>query len=215
VTILEQIRDGWDRAAHEDAIGFICTGRPSEKEFLESGEEDVAALPMPRRRCRALDFGCGIGRLTAALARRFEQVDGLDLSPEMIHRARVKVPDGTVAFHVNPRPDLKLFEDDRFDLVVSLIVLQHVPSDLQRGYVSEFVRVLRPGGLLVFQIPEGQGTEDPTDPLSIYGTPRARVRRWLRSAAATTVTVHEDRYTGSPDFVDWTYVVRASWASTR
>ncbi|HEX8929982.1 MAG TPA: class I SAM-dependent methyltransferase, partial [Actinomycetota bacterium] len=45
--------------------------------------------------------------------------------------------------------DLAIFGDDRFDLVCSLLVLQHVRPGYARAYLREFLRVLRPGGVLV------------------------------------------------------------------
>ena len=57
-------------------------------------------------------------------------------------------------FLVNDRPDLSRFGDGEFDLVVSFIVLQHIPDpDLIRRHIAEFARVLAPGGLIAFQLP--------------------------------------------------------------
>jgi len=58
------------------------------------------------------------------------------------------------SFEVNERPDLRLFADERFDLILAKSVLGHSPSrEVVLAYVSEFVRCLRPGGLAVFQAP--------------------------------------------------------------
>ena len=73
---------------------------------------------------------------------------------EMIRSAReLNVDRPKRCFLVNVAPDLALFEAGTFDFVLSLIVLQHMPSgQAAPGYLAEFLRVLRPGGLLVFQI---------------------------------------------------------------
>ena len=137
-------------------------GRWDPGDFLRTGEQEVAALMTrahqlrrPRRLWRALDFGSGLGRATAALAERFDEVVGVDISETMVERAcelHEKRPN--CRFVVNNRPDLQAFEDESFDLVYSRIVLQHQPSaEAIERYIGEFVRVLRRDGLLVFQLP--------------------------------------------------------------
>ena len=158
---LERHRREWDELARLDSLRAICR-REAEwelPEFLETGEHDVermlrvgADVRLPQRNERALDFGCGVGRLARALASRFGHVDGVDISEEMIRRARELNRD---------RPRLTFttsaevpFADETFDFVCSLLVLQHLPSrELALHYVREFVRVLRQGGLAVFQVP--------------------------------------------------------------
>jgi SAM-dependent methyltransferase len=105
---------------------------------------------------RALDFGCGVGRLTQPLAEKFEEVVGVDASARMIEQARGynRLPK-RVTFVSNPAPDLKLFADASFDFILSLIVMQHIPQDATLLYLREFLRVLAPGGTLVFQLPSG------------------------------------------------------------
>src|SRR5262245_31636893 len=95
-----------------------------------SGALDVAReLGLPVRYGRALDFGCGVGRLTRALAARFESCVGVDVSPKMVDAAR-RLNDGVpnVEFVVNRDPDLRAFATGSFDLVYSSIVLQHLRS---------------------------------------------------------------------------------------
>ena len=56
-------------------------------------------------------------------------------------------------YYVNESDDLRSFENDRFDFVYCNIVLQHIPPDYSTRYVREFIRVLAPGGIAVFQAP--------------------------------------------------------------
>jgi ubiquinone/menaquinone biosynthesis C-methylase UbiE len=124
----------------------------------------------------ALDAGCGTGRHTAYLAALGHKVLGVDSSPEMLARAREKVPDGE--FHEGDLHDVPL-ADDSVDLVVCALTLAHVP-DLGRA-LGEFVRVLRPNGHLVIsdgrgligdiRLPQGKLMPDGT-----YGY----MRSWLR-----------------------------------
>jgi SAM-dependent methyltransferase len=104
----------------------------------------------------ALDFGCGVGRLTQALLRHVDRCHGVDIAASMIQRAEAFNRHGDRArYVVNTRDDLNLFATDTFGLVYSSIVLQHMEPRYALGYIREFIRVLRPGGLAVFQLPGG------------------------------------------------------------
>lgn len=92
----------------------------------------------------ALDAACGTGRYAEYLAGRGHRVTGVDSSPEMLDRARSRVPSGE--FHLGDLHRLPL-PDSSADLVVSGLALSHVP-DLA-PVMAEFARVLRPGGQLV------------------------------------------------------------------
>src|SRR4051812_43424570 len=115
----------------------------------------AAQLGHPRERRRALDFGCGLGRVTRALADRFEECVGVDISENMIrHAQELNRNIEGVSFVVNRTSDLSVFADGSFDLVYASIVLQHVPERRAiESYIAEFCRVLCPGGLAVFQLP--------------------------------------------------------------
>ena len=165
---LERHTQDWERLAEADALWAVLTvpgrrgGGWDVDEFFATGEAEVdhvldvaASLGLPAGRERALDFGCGVGRLTRALAGRFETATGVDISTRMIEQARLlneSVP--AARFEVNAAVDLARFDAASFDLVYSGIVLQHLPSvaDIER-YVREFLRVVRPDGIVVFGIP--------------------------------------------------------------
>ena len=166
---LQRHREDWERLAEVDAMWAVLTapgrkgGRWSADEFFATGEAEIEAvlataetLGRPARREAALDFGCGVGRLTRALGRRFVHAVGVDISAGMVERARALNDDVPgCEFRVNDAPDLAVFETGSFDLVYSSIVLQHLPSraDIER-YLAEFLRVARPDGLVVFGIPK-------------------------------------------------------------
>ena len=167
MSLAAQRRD-WDELAELDPYWAICTtpgkrfGAWDADEFFATGEREVAAvlaeaepLGVPGARGEALDFGCGFGRVTRALAGRFERCVGVDIAPRMVDGARALNADRpTCEFRVNPGSDLAQFGDGRFDLVYSSIVLQHVPRrDWIESYLAEFARVLRPGGAIVFTLP--------------------------------------------------------------
>jgi SAM-dependent methyltransferase len=111
--------------------------------------------PEPRaRKGKALDFGCGVGRITRALSSFFEEVHGVDIAPSMVEQARrLAGPDSGCTFYVNDSQDLGLFETGAFDFVFSVLVLQHMEPVYSMRYVRELVRVLSTGGILCFQLP--------------------------------------------------------------
>jgi SAM-dependent methyltransferase len=163
---LRQQRD-WDDLAAFNPWRAILRDPARERdwevdEFLATGERDAERLlaaaaehGLPQRFARALDFGCGVGRLTRALARRFDDVVGMDISPQMIELARQLNRDSKSArFVVGAEGDLRELPPARFDLVVCVLVLQHLRSarDVERVVVA-LTRVLVPGGALLFQIP--------------------------------------------------------------
>lgn len=161
-------------------------GGGDRAEFLETGVELVAsilgqceALGLAQNRQRALDFGSGVGRLTAPLSLRFDEVVGLDISESMVANARSLHAGSTnCSFEVQRANDLRAYADGSFDLVLCLLVLQHLPSqeDILR-YLAEFVRVLRVGGALVVQLPQSV----PPPPV----VPPWRTRAGVRTRAGT------------------------------
>lgn len=146
-------------------------GRWEVDEFFESGRAHVAKLfrtlaahDAPFTAGRALDFGCGVGRLTRPIAERFEQTIGIDVAPSMIALARRHNTDpARCSFQVNRDPDLRAFQSGTFDFVHSCLVLQHIPPAVSVRYIGEFLRVARPGGLVVFQAPAQAFSEAETD----------------------------------------------------
>lgn len=194
---LTRLGHQWNTLAQRDALGSVLT-QPSTApawdvdDFFETGRADVARLVAGIARYapalstrRALDFGCGVGRLTQALAAHFDDVCGVDVAASMIARARQenRAPD-RCHFEVNRRPHLRRFDHGTFDLVYSRLVLQHIPQRLVRRYLPELVRVLAPGGLLVFQLPgEIDDPERAFCEASVRGGPLKRaLPRWLVQA---------------------------------
>jgi SAM-dependent methyltransferase len=164
---LKALRKHWDLFASRDPLWAILThpdrkgSRWDIREFFETGVweigrslEQVAALHPGLQKRRALDFGCGVGRLTQPLAQHFEQVYGVDISDSMIQQANDHNRHGSrCQYVVNQRGDLRIFPDEHFDFIYSNITLQHMPPRYGRRYIAEFIRVLAPAGALLFQIP--------------------------------------------------------------
>jgi SAM-dependent methyltransferase len=143
-TILPERKGGWDPQQ------FMATG----VQEIEGVLEHIASLGIQLKRRRALDFGCGVGRLTQALATRFEEVCGVDISPVMVQEAvRLNHHGDRCRYVVNASEELVGLEDAGFDFVYSSLTLMHIDPGLMRGYMGELLRVLAPKGVLVFQLP--------------------------------------------------------------
>lgn len=164
---MHESRHYWNRHAASDPLWAVCSfddksnGRWDLQLFMQSGEREIAllfhrmtGLGLTVGHGAALDFGCGVGRLTQALARRFERVFGVDVSDGMVDLAtRLNRYEGRVRYFANTAPDLRHFEKSSVDFIYSNIVLQHMDPALARETLVDFLRLLRPGGLLVFQLP--------------------------------------------------------------
>lgn len=157
----EQMRRYWDERARENAAWYVDTSlsyaEPDMERFFETGRAIVRqalheAPVQPSRRELAVEIGPGLGRICLALADEFDQVVGVDVSEEMVTRARATIGDRPVSVHVGDGVSLRPVDDASADFVTSFTVLQHLPSKaLVLAYLAEAGRVLRPGGVAALQ----------------------------------------------------------------
>ncbi|MCC6861887.1 MAG: methyltransferase domain-containing protein [Bryobacterales bacterium] len=164
---LTELQRHWDQFGREDPLWAILTvpGKENRQwdpgDFFQTGVQEISeALGHVRshgldlRRRTALDFGCGVGRLTQALCHHFDRVWGVDIAPSMIAKAKAFNRFGERCIYaVNARDDLSGFENGSFDFVYSNITLQHMQPRFSLAYIREFLRVLSPGGVALFQLP--------------------------------------------------------------
>jgi ubiquinone/menaquinone biosynthesis C-methylase UbiE len=189
---LARSRSSWEDLGTVDPYWAILSrpekrhGLWQEEEFFETGQAEVAQLMQSidelglQGRKRVLDFGCGVGRLSRSLARYFDQVIGIDISRPMIFRGAALDTHKQCSFVISDSTTLPLTSNS-FDLVLSTIVLQHIPQQsVIRKYIEEFVRVLSPSGLAVVQLPSHI-------PLRRRLQGRRRLYSWLR---ATGISEH-------------------------
>lgn len=163
---LEQMQRDWDRRARQNARQFVNTSRTNwtDEEFFASGEKAIAEEVLTDTtnifqghdpaQMRVLEIGCGVGRLTRALASIFGEVHAVDVSGEMVARARTALQDcPNVTFYQNNGCDLTVVPSLVFDFAYSSHVFQHIPShEVIETYVREVHRLLRPGALFKFQV---------------------------------------------------------------
>jgi SAM-dependent methyltransferase len=172
-----QLKRHWNRLGRRDPLWAALTdsskrgGRWNVEDFFRQGSEEVAAvlsraeqLGILVSRRNALDFGCGAGRITQALADRFERCDGVDISTVMLRAARLhnRHPERCL-YHLNTTADLRRFSTAAFTFAYSTLVLQHMAPSLSARYLGELLRVLVPGGLLVFQMPSHRAATEPPE----------------------------------------------------
>jgi SAM-dependent methyltransferase len=144
----------WDRSAEVDAVRAIAD-RDSDETFEVSGEREARQLaPFIRPESRVLEIGCGAGRILRHVAVLAADVHGVDISPRMVEEGRRRLGDlDHVSFHVGNGYDLADFEDGSFDVVYSVVALQHMPKTVALNYFKEAHRVLRPEGVFWFHVP--------------------------------------------------------------
>jgi SAM-dependent methyltransferase len=193
---LKRERRHWEDLASSDPMWVILTepgreGRWTPEDFFRNGREEIdrlfsalSSLGISARPAVALDFGCGLGRLTQALCERFGRVHGIDISETMVAGARSYNRHGDRAvYHANAVDRLPMIPDGAVDLVYSRLVLQHIPRAAQENYIAEFARILAPGGVAVFQV------------LTRAKSPVVRLRQWIRNRAPNAYRMLRDLVT--------------------
>jgi SAM-dependent methyltransferase len=183
-------QQNWEYLAQKDPLWAILSdptkkdGRWQLDEFFALGQHEIdGTLGYLARRGlepvdfeTALDFGCGVGRLSRALAGRFRRVFGVDAAPTMLAQAsRLNQHIDNLELVLNQAPQLRGFADGSISFAYSSLVLQHIPHPASLGYLRELLRVLKPGGVLVFQTPTRDRT--PLPMRAARALARATVRR--------------------------------------
>lgn len=190
----------WDARAREDPFYFVDNRLryrdPDLDAFWAGGEEMIDILcgefgVAIGRSDTAVEIGCGVGRLTRVLSRRAAEVIAVDVSEEMLDRARELNPGATnVRWTLGDGISLAGIEDACADVLVSQVVLQHIPDPaITLDYIREAGRVLKPRGWAAIQVsndPDGHRPRTPPSHrlLRLLGrAPRgAEHPAWLGSA---------------------------------
>jgi len=163
----EHLKNSWTFYGKDDSFWAVLTD-PQKKgnkwnpeEFYRHGRNNIkgvlnrlASFDLKMNFGQTLDFGCGAGRLTQALALYFDQVYGVDISATMLETAEQYNQFYQKCRYLhNTEDNLSIFADNSLDLIVTIITLQHMKPKFIKKYLLEFIRILKPVGILVFQLP--------------------------------------------------------------
>jgi SAM-dependent methyltransferase len=150
--------DKWDAYFHRSGRSVLATrAPPRDDDYFEHGRRSLLDLmqlvhaPPPER---ALEIGCGDGRITKNLVELSGSVTAMDIAPTILDACRRNLhPVKNVEFVLGSADALNAFPDDCFDFIVSTNVLQHVPSrDTVTLYIGEASRLLASGGVAALQM---------------------------------------------------------------
>ena len=198
---LSRVRHQWTKLGESDPFWAILSesdkkgGGWDQAAFFQTGVDEIAQVLRTAQSLSlvhygsAIDFGCGVGRLSQALATHFERVIGVDIAASMIRTAvdLNQFPDRCEYLH-NVAADLAVLPDQSADFIYSSITLQHVVPSLAQSYVREFFRIARPGALVIFQLPS---------------RPRSRVWHAIKGVAPVWISNILWRIrTGSPEAME-------------
>ncbi len=160
-----KLKNNWDKFAIKDPLWAILTddnkkGNKWEKEeFFNSGKKEIdnllAQIETNGIRInfdKAMDFGCGVGRLTQTLGEYFNNVIGFDISPKMIELANEYNKKRNCRYNVCDLINIKKKQSNEFDFIYSNITLQHIQPKYVYSYLEEFQRILKNNGIIVFQL---------------------------------------------------------------
>jgi SAM-dependent methyltransferase len=187
------MKDFWNQRAKENAPFYIATwrghNRTDTEDFFLTGEEAMEFVApsgyVPTGQDRMVEIGCGIGRMTHGFARLFGHVHAVDVSGEMIARAR-ELGSGlpNVTFSETSGSDLSPIDDSSIDFCFSYIVFQHIPGkDVIFSYVREAARVLKPVGVFHFQVKDIPDPDVGVSPIVLAG--KRAYRRLIRRPLLT------------------------------
>ena len=130
-------------------------------DFLATGEADLTALLTASASLlgreipltTALDFGCGVGRLTLPLARRAGAVTACDIAPTMLAHARQNAEQAGLHYITYLSTDaLATLPDGSFTFICSMLVFQYIPRRTGYELIRTLTRLLAPGGIALLHV---------------------------------------------------------------
>lgn len=156
---MREVIDAWDAAGQRpDARAAIHPLGVDDEDYERSGEALATALRRVIGPAElVVDFGCGDGRVTIPLARYFPRVIGVDASPAMLDRLRARAPH--LEHRLTAGADLDGLAD--VDAIICLAVLIHHRHADGAAIINGLARALRPGGLLILDLPLYEYPRDP------------------------------------------------------
>ena len=227
-SLLAHVQREWTRLGEDEPYWSVLTdeqfriqrlGQQEMRTFFDSGSAQVEQLErfcerngVKPRAAAALELGCGLGRISIPMARKFSRLHALDVSSAHLRLARSHAMDvgaSNISF-------IQLREIDQMrslplvDLCYSIIVLQHNPPPVIEGLIEALCRRLRNGGLLMIQVPTymkgySYSTEsylsNPPLGMEMHCLPQAVIFRILHENGLRVLEVQED---AAVDNIQWT-----------
>jgi len=186
--------DDWEELARREPYFAVLTDEgflgvegnaAATAEFFRTGEEDITSLLAAVRELlgrdlpldNALDYGCGVGRLTIPLARRARHVTGCDVAPTMLTlAAQNSAQAGLDNTTFVAASELAALPAASFDFIVSLLVFQHIPPAAGSAILRTLFSLLAPGGVAAVHV--------------TFERPGSALRRLARTLRARSRLVH-------------------------
>lgn len=222
-----RVRTTWSRLGEQDPYQSVIPVADRE-EFYASGENDVrnltsfaarAGIELTGRTC--LDLGCGVGRVARWLAPLFRRVQGVDVSPRHLAIAREQLAeagiDNVVLSRVDESSDLRRIRD--YDVLFSILTLQHNPPPLIAYCLMQMLSNLSPGGVAFVQVPtygldysfrvdeylDSPVGEQPV--LEMHVLPQSDILKIVYATGCRLLEVREDSYIGNAQGISNTFFV--------
>lgn len=233
-----QTRQAWERLGSERPFHSVLTEprylpgtfAGAEEDFWQSGEYEATVLAgylaglglMKLEHVCALEYGCGVGRVTVPLAGYVRTVTAYDLSAPHLALARERAAmmgRSNVRLMLIDNPIETDFES--CDLFYSRIVLQHNPPPIIGHLIRRLIRALKPGGLGIFQVPTyGVGyrfgvaeylSSTKSSDMEMHCFPQVELFSLIAQEGARLIQVRDDNATGRADlYVSNTFVIHKS-----
>lgn len=186
------------------------------EEFWASGAQELdSVMPVLERHGYgptdgkvAVEYGCGVGRVTSALAKHFSEVHGYDISPEHLELARQRAQSigaANAAFHECSVETLGRVE--KCDFYYSRIVFQHNPPPIIHLLVQNALKALNPGGIAIFQVPvyspgyqfgiDQWLSEDHALDMQMHCLPQRHIFRLIQDEGCLLLELREDDSAGT------------------
>ncbi|MCX7561915.1 class I SAM-dependent methyltransferase [Sulfitobacter sp. F26204] len=223
--MFERIKGEWKTLGETEPYWSVLTAdqyhsariQENLETFYASGQSNVTWMNNIARRNgvtlgkgqTCFELGCGVGRVTLPLSELFDHVTGFDISPGNLAEARAIINsrgNSNITLH-----QMAAIEDihkaPRFDVLFTVIVLQHNPPPVQKYILEALLDKINPGGVAYFQLPtyipgyafsSKSYLEDSTRGMEMHAVPMKAILDVLDAKGFRVLEVIQDNFTGMP-----------------